>query len=251
MYSVLAVDLDDTLLDDEKTVSPRTLAALQAWEQSGRRVVIATGRPPRITRLIPDALHHYPWVCYNGVWVEQQRKILLQQTIPVGDAQQIVGRIQQELPGCRLGVEIEDRLYINRQLDRPGAHFVEDVLAHTDRPPAKILTALAEFEGALGLLDELPASTRALVSPKYDLIQVMPAAASKASALSWLLARWGVGWDQVIAFGDDVNDVEMVAEAGLGVAMDNAVEEVKAVANRITGCNNTHGVASVVEELLA
>ena len=60
MYSVLAVDLDETLLADDKTVSPRTLAALEDWHASGRRIVIATGRPPRSTRIIPSALHEFP-----------------------------------------------------------------------------------------------------------------------------------------------------------------------------------------------
>ena len=60
MYSVLAVDLDDTLLADDKTVSPRTVAALEAWQASGRRIVIATGRPPRSTRIIPPFLHGIP-----------------------------------------------------------------------------------------------------------------------------------------------------------------------------------------------
>lgn len=266
MYAVLAVDLDDTLLADDKTVSARTLAALAAWEQSGRQVVIATGRPPRITRIIPSAFHHYPWICYNGAWVEHQRNVLFQKAIPVADARRIVAMIQKAAPQCRLGVEIADKLYINRQLDRPGAQFVTDVLAYTNQPAAKILTSLTEINAAhhtsasgLGMatspsktvLDDLPPTTRALVSPKYDLIQVIPHDVSKARALRWLLNRWGHSLDEVVAFGDDVNDIEMIAEAGLGVAMDNAVAEVKAVANRVTTSNDEDGVATIIEEILA
>ncbi|MDE0463623.1 MAG: HAD hydrolase family protein, partial [Caldilineaceae bacterium] len=66
----------------------------------------------------------------------------------------------------------------------------------------------------------------------------------------WLLERWGVGMEAVISFGDDVNDVEMVAEAGLGVAMSNAVPEVKAAADRMTVSNKEDGVAVVLEEFL-
>ncbi len=266
MYSVLAVDLDDTLLTGDKTISARTLAALAAWERSGRQVVIATGRPPRVTRMIPSACHPYPWICYNGAWIEHQRNILFQKAIPVADARQIVATIQKAAPDCQLGVEIADKLYINRQVERPGAEFVRDVLAHTNRPTAKILTSLAELDAAQSmasngqrmnprpsetLLSELPPTTRALISPKYDLVQVMPRDTSKATALRWLTTRWGISLDEVIAFGDDVNDVEMVAEAGLGVAMANAVAEVKAVARRMTSSNEEDGVAAVLEELLA
>ena len=81
MYSVLAVDLDDTLLADDKTVSPRTVAALEAWQASGRRIVIATGRPPRSTRIIPSFLHEFPWICYNGAWIELQNNVLFQTVI--------------------------------------------------------------------------------------------------------------------------------------------------------------------------
>ena len=266
MYSVLAVDLDDTLLADDKTVSPRTMAALAAWRARGRRIVVATGRPPRSTRIIPSALHDFPWICYNGAWIEMQSNVLFQTTIPVDDARRIVATIQTAAPDCRLGVEIADQLYINREVEWPGAHLVSDVLAHTDRPAAKILTSLEELDAAQPrqsngqamtprpsetLLRQLPATARALISPKYDLVQVIPRGASKAAALRWLLERWGLSLNEVISFGDDVNDVEMVAEAGLGVAMANAVPEVIAVANRITTSNEEDGVAAVLEEFLA
>lgn len=265
MYSILAVDLDETLLADDNTVTPRTAAALDAWQASGRRIVIATGRPPRSTRSIPSFLHDYPWICYNGAWIEEQREVLYRSVIPVEDARAIVGAIQRAAPACRLGVEISDRLYINREVAWPGAHLVSDVLAHTDRPAAKILTSLEELDAGQAfpgngqesdvkpseaLLRGLPKSARALISPKYDLIQVIPCGASKAAALRWLLKRWGVGMDEVISFGDDVNDVEMVAEAGLGVAMANAVPEVRAAADRVTVSNVEDGVAVVLEEIL-
>ena len=128
MYSVLAVDLDDTLLADNKTVSPRTVAALEAWQASGRRIVIATGRPPRSTRIIPSFLHEFPWICYNGAWIELQSTVLFQTVIPVEDARRIVEAIQTAAPDCRLGVEIADELYINRKVEWPGAHLVSDVL---------------------------------------------------------------------------------------------------------------------------
>lgn len=264
MYSVLAVDLDETLLDGESGVSARTMAALEKWNGSGRRIVIATGRPPRSTRLIPSALHGFPWICYNGAWIEVEGKVLYETTIPVEDARRIVGAIQRLAPDGRLGVEIGDQLYTNREGQWTSARLVNDVLAHTTGPTAKILTSLSEMDAAQDVpangqvtvrqseifLQGLPRSSRALISPKYDLVQVMPSGASKATAVRWLLDRWGLAMDEVIAFGDDVNDVEMVAEAGLGVAMANAVPEVKAAADRITVSNEEDGVAAVLEEIL-
>ena len=265
MYSVLAVDLDETLLADNNSVSPRTAAALGSWRASGRRIVIATGRPPRSTRMIPSFLHDFPWICYNGAWIEVQGIVLYQTAIPVEDAREIVVRIQATAPDCRLGVEMAGELYTNREGAWSGPHVVSDVLAYTDRPASKILTSLDELDAAQpgsfngqvtgerpseSFLRELPATARVLVSPKYDLVQLIPSGASKAAALRWLLERWDVGMDEVISFGDDVNDVEMIAEAGLGVAMANAVPEVRAAADRVTVSNVEDGVAVVLEEIL-
>ncbi len=264
MYSVLAVDLDETLLDGESGVSARTMAALERWRDSGRRIVIATGRPPRSTRMIPPALHSYPWICYNGAWIEVEGRVLYETTIPVEDARGIVAAILAAAPDCLLGVEIADQLYTNREGKWTNFTLVSDVLAHTTGPTAKILTSLSDMDAAQDVpangqvtarqseifLRGLPRSSRPLISPKYDLVQVMPRGASKAAALHWLLDRWGLSQEDVVAFGDDVNDVEMVAEAGLGVAMANAVPEVKAAADRITVSNEEDGVAVVLEEFL-
>lgn len=266
MYSVLAIDLDDTLLNDSGCVSARTRAALDGWRAAGRRIVVATGRPPRSAKNVAPFLNEFPLICYNGAWIEERGDVLYRATIPLEDARRIVEAIQSSAPDCRLGVEIDDRLFINRVVEWPGAQFVDDVLAHTIRPAAKILTSLADLDAAMprslngqevsgraseAFLRGLPSTTRALISPKYDLMQVGPIGASKAAALQWLLEGWGLTQDEVVAFGDDVNDTEMVAEAGLGVAMANATPDVLAAADRVTVSNGEDGVAVVLEELLA
>lgn len=89
-----------------------------------------------------------------------------------------------------------------------------------------------------------------LVSEKVSMVQVMAPNASKGTALATLVSRWGYSMENVIAFGDDINDTEMLRDAAVGVAMANAVEPLKAVANRMTGTNDEEGVAVVLEEYL-
>lgn len=251
MISVLAIDLDETLLHNDGTVSERTLKTLAAWESSGRRTVIATGRPPRSARKIPDALLHLPCVCYNGASIYQEGIACYTRTIAPTDARGIVERLLAvNTPGW-IGMEIDDALYINRQSERWGHIYTPDLLAIAEQPTAKIILPLQDYLYAEPLFGGLPDSCRVLLSEKYDIAQIMPGQSSKAVALHHLMERWGVTMDHVAAFGDDVNDVEMVAQAGLGVAMDNAVAEVKAVADRITASNDDDGVAQVVEDLLA
>lgn len=250
MISVLAVDLDETLLRSDMSVSQRTLEVLAAWQAAGQRLVIATGRPPRSARKIPEALLHLPCVCYNGAAIYQNGELFYSRAIPAADTWQIVNSLLAAMPDSRVGVEIDDILYVNRPTDRPGTQFTADLLAMRARPAAKIIIALDEYLKAIPSANGLPPTAQVLLSEKYAVAQIMPSQASKAVALRHLMDKWGVAMEQVAAFGDDVNDVEMVEQAGLGVAMDNAVAEVKAVAKRITASNDEDGVALVVEELL-
>lgn len=250
MISVLAVDLDETLLRSDGSVSPRTLETLAVWEAAGKRLVIATGRPPRSARKIPDALLHLPCVCYNGAAIYQDGVRSYTRTIPALDVWEIVNALLTAMPGGRVGIEIDDVLYVNQPSERWGHVHTPDLLGMTPRPAAKIIMSLREYAQAMAATPILPPTAKALLSEKYDLAQIMPDGSSKATALRYLMDSWGVSMACVAAFGDDVNDVEMVQEAGLGVAMDNAVDEVKDVADRITASNDQDGVALVVEELL-
>jgi hypothetical protein len=249
-YTVVAVDLDDTIVRSDWTVSERTMRALRTWQEQRGPIVIATGRPPRWTRKIPDPLHTHPWICYNGAVVHENGAEIYHNLIPAATVRQIIRQFQERDPTCWLGLEIDDVLYINRRADRPDAQFVEDLLTVADRPAAKVLFRLDDEAQIPSYLEMLPDGVRSLVSTKVALVQVMARTASKGTALQALVERWNLSLDQVVAFGDDVNDVEMVEESGLGVAMSNAVPEVKAVANCITGSNDEDGVAVVLERLL-
>jgi 5-amino-6-(5-phospho-D-ribitylamino)uracil phosphatase len=250
MISVAAVDLDDTIVRSDGTISDRTLEALWRWEESGRHVVIATGRPPRSTRKIPAKLHHLPWICYNGAVIHHGEEILYEDMIAGEHARQIVQSILAVAPDCRLGLEIADVLYVNQPLDRPDVRHVADLLSVATQPAAKVLLSLEQYNAVQPLLAALPETTKVLLSEKYNLAQIMPYTSSKERALIHLVEGWGLTMQHVVAFGDDTNDVEMIAAAGIGVAMDNAVPEVKAVADRVTASNDEDGVALVLEELM-
>jgi hydroxymethylpyrimidine pyrophosphatase-like HAD family hydrolase len=154
------------------------------------------------------------------------------------------------LPETPIGVEIDDILYLNRPSTRPSRFEIANLLEITNRPTAKILFYHEDFAQLSPLLEELPTDAKVLLSQKYGLVQIMAHDADKAVALAHLVTGWGYSMADVVAFGDDVNDVDMVRSAGLGVAVANAVEEVKAVADRVTLTNDEDGVAIVIAELL-
>ncbi|MEX1020160.1 MAG: HAD family hydrolase [Litorilinea sp.] len=249
---IAAIDMDDTLLRTDKSISPATLDALLAWLDAGRRLVIATGRPPRrIVDSLPPALQHVPWVAYNGAIAGENGAVVLEDYLAVAHTHTVLDLLFETIPGLVLGLEIDDVIYFNQPLENIVGEVVEDLKTIATRPAAKILFRLDDFAPMRAVEPRLPAGTRIILSEKYHLVQIMSASADKATALAHLATRWGLDMSHMVAFGDDTNDVGMVAEAGLGVAVENAVAEVLAVADYVTHSNNDDGVAAVLQTLLA
>jgi Cof subfamily protein (haloacid dehalogenase superfamily) len=251
-FTVAALDLDDTLLRSDGTISAHTLAVLRRWLKTGRRLVIATGRPRRsVPAVLPPELHDTPLVCYNGAEIHIDGDCIYENLIAPEAVHAIVQQVQRAAPEATVGLEVGGELYLDRAMERRSAYQVADLFTLTHHPAAKVLIFGAVVETLLPVLAALPATARALLSARYQFVQILAATADKAVALRVLMAQWGVPLDQVVAFGDDTNDVEMLRECGLGVAVANAVDEVKAVADEVTATNDEDGVAQVLERLLA
>ena len=251
MQQIAAIDLDDTLLRSDGTLSPRTLAALEQWQAQGRRIVIATGRPPRsIGHSLPTYLHTVPWICYNGAEIRLADEPIYQNLVPAADVDEILTQIQRTTPDLLIGLEINNVLYLNRTANRTTPYEVADLYTLA-QPAAKVLLFSESTEALARLTFDLPVSTRALYSARYPhFIQIIGCQTDKAEALRVLVAESHLTMADVVAFGDDTNDVDMVRESGLGVAVANAVDEVKAVAARMTASNDEDGVALILEALL-
>jgi Cof subfamily protein (haloacid dehalogenase superfamily) len=248
---IAAVDLDDTLLRNDGTISRRTLAALGDWLQSGRQVVIATGRPRRsVSAVLPVEMQALPLICYNGAAIYLDGCCIYENLIPPEAAHLIVAQMQLAAPEAIIGLEIDGELYLNRPMQRATPYHVTDLQTLEGRAAAKVLLFGGAGDALTPVLQNLPASARALHSARYQFVQVLAATADKAEALRVLMGEWDAPLAQVAAFGDDTNDTEMVRVCGLGVAVANAVAEVKAVADEITASNDEDGVALVLERLI-
>jgi Cof subfamily protein (haloacid dehalogenase superfamily) len=263
--TVIASDVDGTLLDDDENVSPRTRAAVRAAVESGAQFVIATGRPPRWVQPVVDALGFAPMaVCANGavIYDPSTDRIVSARTLStdaLGELAEIATRV---IPGAGLAVERVGRSAHDAAtpqfVSSPGYEHawlnpdntevsVEDLLS---APAIKLLirksgaqssdmaTALAEHIGRQGDIT---------YSTNNGLIEVVPLGISKATGVEQLTRPQGITADEVVAFGDMPNDVPMLAWAGLGVAMGNAHPEAVAAADEVTETNDNDGVARVLE----
>ncbi|HQY90361.1 Cof-type HAD-IIB family hydrolase [Caldilinea sp.] len=249
---LLALDLDDTLLHTDKHVSPANLAALDCWLAAGHEVVIATGRPPRsVEPVLPRLLHHAPRIVYNGAQTIVDSKVVYANPLPAADVRWMLEWTARSGETWYIGLEIEDQLFVNRPFAKAGALEVADLLQLWEQPAYKMIFFFPDGRGDIAdLMAAVPPTTRTLVTPKFSIVQLCAYDADKSTALLQLLQQRGQSIADVVAIGDDINDIEMVRASGIGVAVENALPDVKAVADWVVPCNDADGVAHAIHRLL-
>lgn len=265
---LIATDLDGTLLRDDKSVSDRTIAALAAAEEAGVEVFFVTGRPARWMDVVSDHVHgHGLAICANGAAVVDLHaggKLLEVRALERDTALDVVRILRDAAPGTSFAVETTTGIHY--EPDYPPFHVdpgatvaTAEKLLHEERlgegaPVIKLLAHHPELtpDGFLTLArtaaGDLASFTR---SSPTALLEVSGLGVSKASTLALCCAQRGISSDEVVAFGDMPNDVEMLSWAGTSYAMGNAHPDVLAAASGRTVANNEDGVAVVIEQILA
>jgi len=265
-YRAIATDLDGTLLRSDGSVSSRTRAAVDAAEDAGWLVVIATGRPPRwIPPVVEQLGERGLVVCANGasVYDPARGELVVRNDLSPEVAGSLVDELQAALPDATLGFEQGMRFVADTTIERADPRVLRQWLEAGLQvgPIREFLT-----EGVTKLIVRLPESSppgsaarvqrlvgdRALVthSTNETFLELSRADVHKAVTVERLLEGSGVAPSEVVAFGDMPNDRELVEWAGWGVAMGNGHPELRAVADEVTATNDDDGVAVVVERLL-
>jgi len=268
---LIATDLDGTLLRDDQSVSPRTVAALAAAEEAGIEVFFVTGRPARWMDVVSDHVHgHGLAICGNGAAVVDlhggpgAHRFVKVRELARDNAIDAVGLLRDAAPGTVYAVEQTYGFY--QEPDYPKLHMeipdelapAEDLLAPdapgADEPVLKILAYHPTLDpdgflttARLALGDRVNVTR----SSPSALLEISGPGVSKASTLALCCAERGISHEEVVAFGDMPNDVEMLTWAGQSYAMGNAHPDVIAAASGRTVANNDDGVAVVIERMLA
>ena len=250
MKKLFAFDLDGTLLKNDKSLSAPAVCALTACLRAGHTLCIATGRPPRDVRgILPPALADIPLVCYNGARIYQGNVVLFSRTISRRDALEILSLAEKANIG-QVFFEIDDVLHANFDLSAvwTGAKTAPEDLAALSFAGVHKVIACASPAAIAAFASALPADVPASVTDADCICQIAPKGVSKASGVRFLAEREGISMRDAVAFGDDANDIEMLKECGIGVAMGNASAQVKAAAKYIAESNEEDGVAKFLRQ---
>lgn len=261
MIRLVATDLDGTVVRHDGTVSPRTVAALARVEAAGLLLVLVTGRPPRWMHDVVAATgHRGVALCGNGAFVYDlhTERLLEVHPIPRDVGLEVVARVRAALPGAAFAVETgrsfaHDPSYLSRWPTPPGTEVgpVGELLRH------RVGKLLVRDEGSSG--DAMLAVVRAVAgdlvevthsNPHDCLLEISARGVSKASALARYAAGHGVSAAEVLAFGDQPNDLPMLAWAGTAYAVANAHPDVLAAVSGRASSVEDDGVAAVLERLL-
>lgn len=268
---MLFMDLDGTLLNDEKQISPGNRQALEQALQRGHGVVIATGRPLKSAM---DQAHKLGLdkpgcylIAYNGAMIydwEKQEQVFAQ-TLPLSVVLEVFDFVNPQ--GFHLqtydtwNVLVEPRCndaIVRRYCDLIHMEYrvIGDVHTDLTEEPVKVLIIEPDDRAAVLALQEAIGQTMSdkvdtfFSNPTY--LEVVPAGMNKGEAVKRLCVSMNVPIENAVAVGDAANDLSMIEMAGIGVAMANGTDEVKAVANYITQRDNNHdGISEVVEKFFS
>ena len=266
-YKLLVLDVDGTLLNDEREISKRTLAALLKVQQMGVRIVLASGRPTY--GLMPLAktleLGNYGGfvLSYNGCQIikAQTGEILFERRINPEILPYLEKKARKNgfaiftYHDDTLITDSPDNEYIKNEALLNNLKIIREDEFSTaiDFAPCKCMLVSDKEKALIGLEQHwekrLAGTLDAFRSEPYFL-EVVPCGVNKANTLGALLEHLGVTREEVIAVGDGVCDVTMLQLAGMGVAMGHSQDSVKVCADYVTASNEEDGVALAVEKLI-
>lgn len=260
MYRLIALDLDDTLLDSEKRMSERTIGAVRAAADSGVRVIIASGRAYLgVTKFLDMLdLHDMCIVTGGAVIMDADGHVMDREAVPADVTHAVMQWAKDR--GIYFQVYVDDGFWYEtptaatRRYEEHNGYLgvhVPDLSARSNIEAAKILF--------IGTVDEVAEWGRALAKDFPDLsvetsdptfLEISSPRASKGRALLTIGKHLGIPPSETLAIGDSEIDKSMIEAAGMGIAMANAAPDVLMAADYVTGPCNEDGAAAAIEEFV-
>lgn len=262
MYKMIAIDLDGTILTDELAVSSNTMTAIRKSVELGVVVTIATGRMyPSAQRIALELGLDAPMITYQGALIKSATggEALRERVVPFDIAQKCIHIAAEKQ--MHIQVYQDDVLYSAVENDKVKAYSkevgvgfeVEPDLLKLAKDGFMKLLFIDEPE-ALDLLQEelriMLGDEACIEKSKLRYLEVTHPDANKGSALLHLAQQLGIDRSEIIGIGDNHNDAELVKSAGFGIAMGNAVAELKELADYTSLSNNEEGVLHAINKFI-
>ncbi len=263
----VAMDLDETTLDSNARLADRTRAAIHAVHDIGLPMIIATSRPERVlpTLVGDDVLAITSLVQMNGTIATGRAGLDgdVKHLIDEDDAHEGWRLTNEMAPWARMTLEIDGvRFAVNHD------HDINELWAFNKATPTMVVSfeeairlgpAKISVNGvgrnleelAITLDDRLSDHTAIFRAAGEQFLNVVPRSASKSGAAEELLTSAGIALEDVLSFGDDHVDIDLIRDCGWSVAVENAIPEITAAAKYQTASNVDYGVAIVLEQLVA
>lgn len=262
---LIALDLDGTLLKDNKTISNRSKEALFKAKKAGHIVMIATGRPFRSSSMYYKELGlNTPIVNFNGAFIHHpldQNWGVYHDTLDLKTVKEIV-EIADEFRVKNILAEVIDDVYFHYHdetlldifgMGEPNIETgdLRKILKHD---PTSVLihpeeTNVDQIRKYLSDVHAAVIDHRKWAAP-WHVIEIIKLGLNKAVGVQKVADYYNIPTERIVAFGDEDNDLEMIEHAGHGIAMGNAIDELKNIAKEVTLSNEEDGIAIYLEELL-
>jgi len=275
-YKMIAIDLDGTLLSPEGKVTERTKSAIHQCLASGMLVCFATGRNWTESRTVLETVAHHDHAVFAGgaMVIDTKQQVTLHKTAVDPQLAREVCEVLESAGHAVLALQdtgaagvdylVSDEIPLNRETEHWMAvtsakvHPVQRLSRysheHTIRlgivaPPEEVATVHDELEQRFG--QRIFFHRIFVPQASVEVLEIFDPAVNKWEGILHVARLHGVQSDQIIAIGDDVNDLPMLTQAGLGVAMGNARDEIKSAAKKVIGHNRDDGLAEFLEQLVA
>jgi len=250
LIKMIVTDLDRTLLHSDKSISEYTAMILRQCQERGIKVVFATARPKRTVNHFLDSIPADAVILHNGAVIYIGDECYSNYGIESATARNLLLAINRDWPETTLSVEIDDVFYANFDVstiwnNTQAIHT--DFTDLPDKPADKIIVGVSSMSDIQRFSKYLPAHLYIEMNDgKLGLI--MNRGAAKQNAVRILADYYSFDMSETVAFGDDYNDLQMLRDCGIGVAMENALDEVKAAADSVCDTNDNDGVSKWLEE---
>ncbi|WHH57354.1 Cof-type HAD-IIB family hydrolase [Petroclostridium sp. X23] len=262
-YKLLTIDLDDTLLREDLTISERNIKAIRAAVEKGVKVTLASGRATQ-------SVHHYldvlgleiPVISYQGARIvdTETGEVMYKKELSLQDAMPILKYAEENNIHCNM--YMNDTVYINEMTER--GEFYRSLSQHV---PMREVGKLSEFisDPATKILfideheklKEIKSELEKIVDEEVYIFFSKPyfleftnKFGTKGAAVRFLADHFRIKREETMAIGDTYNDISMIEYAGLGVCMSNGPKEVRNLADHVTRSNMEDGVAHAIEKFI-